>query len=316
MERVRGPGSSGLHLSTGLPAGAIIVQVSGWDLRALLERKASSYREQAQGERLEDAPVACDAPAPPSVKEAIRAARHSGLVPVIAEFKRRSPSEGDIRPLATVEEVVRSYAEGGACAVSVLTEREWFGGSREDLRKAVAASCLPCLRKDFVIFEEEVLEARKDGASAVLLVVRALALLGIDLAPLVEAAHRLGLEAIVEVANERELLMASEQLRTVGQARGSVILGVNRRDLVRLTVSRGFDVGLARVAKESFPEAPVVLESGVTGPEDARAALEAGYDAVLVGTALMRSSDPRSAVAALVGALKGIPTDPQPVAPA
>jgi indole-3-glycerol phosphate synthase len=201
---------------------------------------------------------------------------------VIAEFKRRSPSAGEIRPGATVAELVRAYDRGGAAALSILTEEAHFGGSLDDLREARDASDLPVLRKDFTIDPYQLYEAKAAGADAVLLVVGSLR--PNELGALHGVAGGLDLDAIVEVHDEEELETALEI--------DADIIGINNRNL------EDFRVDL-QTTFELLTDVPagktVVSESGI-GRRDQIEELEGvGVDAVLVGEALMRAADPEAA---------------------
>ncbi|MCG8468758.1 MAG: indole-3-glycerol phosphate synthase TrpC [Gemmatimonadetes bacterium] len=215
------------------------------------------------------------------------ALRKPSEVSVIAEFKRRSPSAGEINPYAQAGGVASVYEGAGASAVSVLTDEPYFGGSLDDLRAVRDAVGIPLLRKDFTLERVQLFEARAAGADAVLLIVRALS--PGKLAELIETSHELGLDAAVEAHDEREIDAALEA--------GARVIGVNARDLAT------FDVDLERSLAliETIP-APVtaIAESGIRGPDDAAAAGEAGADAILVGGWLMKS-DPQTGVEALVG---------------
>src|SRR6185312_4978732 len=213
---------------------------------------------------------------------------------VIAEFKRRSPSAGEMRPGADPEQIVGAYERGGASAVSVLTEQASFGGSLDDLRAARAVSGLPILRKDFVVDRYQLLEARLAGADAVLLIVAALS--DRELVALHADARALGLDALVEVHDAHELRRAL-QLEPA-------IVGINNRDL------RDFSVDLARtrVLRGAIPSGvAVVSESGIGSPQQLRELHREGVDAVLVGESLMRAADPVAALHALL-ALRGAGT--------
>ncbi len=215
--------------------------------------------------------------------------RGAGGVPgVIAEVKRRSPSRGPIRPDLPLEELVSSYEEGGACAVSVLTEPEFFGGSLEDLARAHEATALPLLRKDFILDPYQLLEARAYGASAVLLIAAILPRQG--LADLLAQAEGLGLDALVEVHDEAELEAAL-------QAK-AVIIGINNRDLRTLEV----DLETTRRLAPLVPrDRTLVSESGYYRRSQLSGLAELGVDAVLVGEALVREKDPRQALRRLTG---------------
>ena len=209
---------------------------------------------------------------------------------VIAEVKRRSPSQGAIR--ADLDPVVhaRAYVRGGAQAVSVLTDEVHFGGSLADLAAVAGAVTVPVLRKDFILDELQLLEARGAGASAVLLIVRILAPMPDRLPTLARAARGLGLGTLIEVHTERELEAAVA-------AQPSAV-GVNARDLGTFAVDlRAAEAVLARVP----PDLPAVGESGVESRADVERLAAAGADLVLVGTSVARAKDPEAAVRALCG---------------
>jgi indole-3-glycerol phosphate synthase len=198
---------------------------------------------------------------------------------VIAEFKRRSPSAGEIRAGATPAEIARAYEEGGAAALSVLTDEPHFGGSLADLREARAACALPVLQKDFIVDPYQLYEAAVAGADAVLLIVAALS--PDDLARLYEEARGLDLDCIVEVHSEEELESAL--------AGNAEVLGINNRDLDDFSV----DVG---TTFELMPDVPagktVVSESGIAERGTLEELERVGVDAVLIGESLMRAEDP------------------------
>jgi indole-3-glycerol phosphate synthase len=248
-------------------------------LAATRTRVAALQRSAADLERR----AAVAPPAPPFL-----GAFPKDTVGVVAEVKRRSPSEGAIR--ADLDPVVHAgaYVRGGAVAVSVLTDEIHFGGSLDDLARVAAAVPVPVLRKDFILDELQLLEARTVGASAVLLIVRAL-----DpgrLVALAAAARGLGLATLVEVHAEAELEAALAAQPTA--------VGVNARDLTSFAV----DLRAAeRVVGRVPPGVPAVAESGITGRADVERLAAAGADAVLVGASVARSSDPERAVRALTG---------------
>jgi indole-3-glycerol phosphate synthase len=209
-------------------------------------------------------------------------------VGVIAEIKRRSPSQGAIRPDLDPVAYARAYARGGAVAVSVLTDEAHFGGSLDDLSQVAGSVNLPALRKDFIIDETQVLEARAAGASAILLIVRVLT--ADRLGALVAAAARQGLGTLVEVHTGDELERAL--------AVGPTAIGVNARDLATFDVDlQGAQAILGQVP----PGIPVVAESGIAGRGDVEQLAAAGADLVLVGTSVARRGDPEVAVRGLVG---------------
>jgi indole-3-glycerol phosphate synthase len=201
---------------------------------------------------------------------------------VIAEYKRRSPSAGEIRSGVSVDEIVGAYERGGAAALSVLTEEDHFGGSLDDLRAARAVTDLPILRKDFTIDPYQVYEAKVYGADAILLVVGALS--DSALGSLYGIARQLELDAIVEVHDEEELERALEV--------DADVIGINNRDLTDFSVDLG-------VTFELLVDVPagktVVSESGIHTRADVEELERVGVDAVLVGEALMRAPDPEAA---------------------
>ncbi|TMB24763.1 MAG: hypothetical protein E6J65_11845 [Deltaproteobacteria bacterium] len=208
---------------------------------------------------------------------------------LIAEVKRASPSRGAINPGLDPARLAQAYALGGASAISVLTDRVHFGGSLDDLRVARAAAPLPVLRKDFIVTEFQVREARAYGADAVLLIAAAAPLA--TLRPLRQLARELGMAVLFEVHEESELDAA--------RACEPDLLGVNARNLKTLEVHPD---AFARVAPLAREIAPLVAESGVRTPEDARRLRALGASMLLVGEALSSAADPQSATRRLVQA--------------
>ena len=202
---------------------------------------------------------------------------------VIAEIKRRSPSAGDIdTSLDPVEQAV-AYSSGGAAAISVLTEPHFFGGSLDDLAAVAAAVDVPVLRKDFTRNAAQIWEARAFGADAVLLIVAALD--DASLASLVQVADEVGVTAIVEAHDVEEVGRALDA--------GATVVGVNNRDLTTFIT----DLSVAERAASALPADVVRIgESGVSSPEGAARMRNAGYDAILVGEALVRHPDPSAFV--------------------
>lgn len=207
---------------------------------------------------------------------------------VIAEIKRASPSRGDLAPSLDAVTQSRAYRDGGAAAVSVLTEPDRFKGDLDDLR-AVAGEGIPTLRKDFVIDPYQVWEAGEAGASAVLLIVAALE--QAVLRELMTTCDEAGLDALVEVHDEDEAATAIEA--------GARVIGINARDLRTFEVDRG---SFARIRPLLPKGVLAVAESGIRGPADVAAAARDGADAVLVGESLVTADDPRATVAMLVSA--------------
>jgi indole-3-glycerol phosphate synthase len=202
---------------------------------------------------------------------------------LIAEFKRRSPSAGEIRAGAGPAEIARAYEDGGAAALSVLTEADHFGGSIDDLQAARTACALPILQKDFIVDPYQLFEAAAGGADAALLIVAALR--QEDLAVLYDEARRLDLDVIVEVHKEQEL----ETALTVD----AEVLGINNRNLDDFTV----DVNTTFELITDVPAGKaVVSESGISDRSTLEELERVGVDAVLIGEALMRAEDPAAKV--------------------
>jgi indole-3-glycerol phosphate synthase len=214
----------------------------------------------------------------------------TGRVNVIAEFKRASPSKGEIRAGASVAETARAYERGGAAAMSVLTEEDYFRGSLRDLQEAKASTRLPVLRKDFIFEEYQVYESAAAGADALLLIVAALD--DEALARLLRLTEEdLGMDALVEVHTATELERAV--------AVGAHIVGVNNRDLRTFEVSLETSIELAGLAPA---ETLLVSESGLRGAGDVDRLRSYGFRAFLVGETLMRAENPETALRYLVGA--------------
>jgi indole-3-glycerol phosphate synthase len=222
----------------------------------------------------------------PGVAPPARAFPRAGL---IAEVKRASPSKGAINPGLDPARLAQAYQRGGAAAISVLTDRVHFGGSLEDLRAVRAAVSVPVLRKDFIVEDFQVREARAHGADAILLIAAAAPL--DTLRRLRALARELGLAVLFEVHDESELAAA--------RACEPDLLGINARDLKTLEVH---PETFARLAPLARGIAPLVAESGVRTPDDARGYRAGGADLLLVGEALSSAVDPESATRALVRA--------------
>jgi indole-3-glycerol phosphate synthase len=223
----------------------------------------------------------------PGIRRPFREAVGGDGLNIIAEFKRRSPSKGALREDLTASGVAQAYEAGGARALSVLTEEDFFGGHLGDLRQARAATRLPTLRKDFLVDPYQVWEAWIAGADAVLLIVAALG--EKDLRKLLDTALEAGLDPLVEVHDERELDTALTC--------GARLVGVNNRDLQTLEVS--LDTAL-RLAPHIPDDVVAVAESGISTGADVRRLRDAGYDAFLVGEHFMTAPDPGQAVKGLI----------------
>ena len=220
-------------------------------------------------------------------------AKLAATVGVIAEVKRRSPSQGAIRPDLDAVRFARSYEQGGAAAISVLTEERHFGGSLADLQRVAAAVSVPVLRKDFIIHDAQIHEARIAGASAVLLIARILE--PPQMRDLAAAIRECRMTPLIEVHDAHELDAAMSAQPEV--------LGVNARDLDTLAMN-------PRRAEEIMRRVPasvtLVAESGVQSRADVERLAACGADVVLVGTSVARQDDPEQAVRALTG-VKRVP---------
>ena len=255
-------------------------------LSEILDRKrevVARLRADPAAQKFRDLALAVRANAPPH--RLLRALQSkSKRVNVIAEFKRRSPSAGTICTDLSVTDVAIRYERGGGCAISVLTDEQYFGGSIHDLAAIRAVTALPLLRKDFILDEIQIYEAAAAGADAVLLIAAAL-----DDAALARlratAEDELGLDAVVEAHT-------SEELRRAVSA-GAKIIGVNNRDL------RTFRTSL-ETSERLIAEAPrdliMISESGLHSPKSLRHLKSLGFRGFLIGEALMRARDPEAAL--------------------
>jgi len=223
---------------------------------------------------------------PRGFARALRARSGRGMA-VIAELKKASPSKGLIREMFEPVEIALQLEAGGAAALSVLTDEKFFQGSLENLRRASAAVWLPCLRKDFMVDEFQMLEARANRADAILLIVAALT--DAELKRLRASARSYGLDVLCEVHDAEELERAKDL--------DCECVGVNSRDL------KTFEVSLDRTYEmaQRLPKSSVrVAESGIYTQADMRQLSAAGYDAFLIGESLMRESKPGGALASLL----------------
>ena len=219
-------------------------------------------------------------------------------VSVIAEIKRASPSKGSINPELSVGDQARAYETGGAAAISILTEPTRFSGSNDDLVAARTATDLPLLKKDFHVDPLQIIEAKSIGASAALVIVRAVP--PTTLRELLDVSRSIGIETLVEIRDERELDLAL--------AFGAKVIGVNNRDLETLAID-------PETAPRLLPLIPAdviaIAESGMRTAEDVKRVASAGADSVLIGSELSASANPEAAVRTLAavkrseGARKG-----------
>lgn len=261
---------------------------------SVLEEIVAHKRQEveARKRRLPLGEVEAAAGSGPAPRDFAAALRRPGLA-VIAEIKRRSPARGDLRTDINPEALARFYESAGASALSVLTDDHYFRGSDDDLRTARAAVSLPALRKDFTIDPYQVYEARALGADAVLLIVRSLSdrLLG----ELLALAADLGMAALVEVHDENELGRAV--------AAGATLIGVNNRNLDTLQVYPEISFRL----RPLIPTGTLaVSESGISTPELAGHLARTGYDALLVGEALVTATDPAAILQSLLRSGQGV----------
>jgi indole-3-glycerol phosphate synthase len=222
-----------------------------------------------------------------------RAALATPGISVVAEVKRASPAKGALRLDAVAASLAARYANGGAAAISVLTDQRYFRGCDDDLVAVRSSVAVPVLRKEFIIEPYQVYESRAIGADAILLIVRALRPL--ELRDLRDLAVELGLAVLIEVHTEPELENAL--------AMGADLIGINNRDLTRMVVDLSTTLRLRALVP---PGVVVVSESGIRGAADARALAGIGVDAMLVGEALVTATDPGRLIKAFIRA--GAPT--------
>jgi indole-3-glycerol phosphate synthase len=244
----------------------VMVRKASTDLR-LLERRAASHR-------------------PRGFEATLRLAAKSGPA-VIAELKKASPSRGLIRHKFDPAVLARSFEGAGAAALSVLTDSKFFQGSLADLTEASSNVRIPCLRKDFIVDEFQILEARAAGADAILLILAAHT--DAKIKPLFQEARRIGLDALCEVHDLDEVHRAAEL--------GATMIGVNSRNLHTMEIQ---PQTLIELVKWLPDQAVHVAESGIGNVDEIARLRSAGYDAFLVGEALMRQPDPAAALATLL----------------
>jgi indole-3-glycerol phosphate synthase len=251
-----------------------------------LDKILAAHREAARADKRDLGRLLAEAGRCPAPRGFNAALKSRPTVAVIAEIKRRSPSKGTLAPDLDPALLAKAYATAGAACLSVLTDAEFFGGSADDLAAARSAMDLPVLRKDFTVSPADVCDARLMGADAVLLIVAALS--AGELGELLGTARRLGLDALVEVHDEAEAELAL--------GAGAETIGVNQRDLVSFEVDTRRAV---RVAGSLPGHVTRVAESGVRHRDDVMRLADAGFDAVLIGEALVTAPCPGAALAAL-----------------
>ena len=253
-----------------------------------LDRIIADHRVRAASDGRATTGLAGQARSAPPTR-GFRSALAGGGLSVIGEIKRKSPSKGDLFSDLDPATLARQYVTGGAACLSILTDSEYFGGSPADLALARDAVAVPVIRKDFTVHDNDVHDARIMGADCLLLIVAALS--HGELEQFHGLAVEIGLEVLVETHDEAEVDRAI--------AVGASLVGVNQRDLFTFDV----DHERAKRVAGAIPEGIVsVCESGIRGPDDASSLAEIGYDAILVGEALVTSGDPLGAVRELVAA--------------
>jgi len=249
-------------------------------LKKIIARKWQEIEERSQKVSLAELQQQCNsASAPRGFVQAIEGRLARGESAVIAEIKKASPSKGVIRENFVPEQIAKSYEQGGATCLSILTDVDYFQGATEYLIQARAATKLPVIRKDFIIDEYQVYEARAMGADCILLIVAALE--DTRCIDLIQLAHQLGMDVLVEVHDKAELERALHY--------PVKLVGINNRNL------RSFEVSLNTTLEllEMIPqERIVVTESAIHTPEDVKLMRENGVNAFLVGEAFMRAEEP------------------------
>jgi indole-3-glycerol phosphate synthase len=253
-----------------------------------LDRILAAHRAAAHGELRSLSSLVNSASGMPPARGFRAVIEATPGLAVIAEIKRRSPSKGDLNATLDPAYVAMTYEDGGAECLSVLTDREFFGGSATDLTEARAVTKLPVLRKDFTVAPHDVCDARLMGADCVLLIAAALS--AAELHSFHDLATEIGLDALIEVHDERELEVAI--------AAGATLIGVNQRDLITFEVDHERALRMAAAIPAGVVK---VAESGVRGRADAMALHHAGYHAVLVGETLVTAADPIRTIHELKG---------------
>jgi len=259
-------------------------------MQSILETIVARKRKEVslQRERVPTAALEGRLATAPAVRDFFAAVSAAGPIRLIAEFKRKSPSAGEIRPGATVEEVVCGYASAGAAALSVLTDGWDFGGSLVDLESARIAVPLPVLRKEFIVDRYQVLEARAHGADAVLLIAECLD--DCRLRSLYREIIDLGMTPLVELHDEENLPRVLDL--------GATLVGVNNRNLRTMTT----DLDHVLRLRERVPaDVVLVAESGIRTRADVERLEAAGIGAMLVGESLLKAPHPGKAAATLLG---------------
>ncbi len=262
------------------------MSVEGTYLEKIIAAKRAELEGGRRAQNRPRAQLEAELASMPPTRDFESALRQGPGPRAIAEFKRASPSEGKIREPADPVAIASAYAEAGAAAISCLTDRH-FEGSLEDLQAVRRACELPVLRKDFLLRKEQLLESRLAGADAVLLICAALE--PPHLRDMIKEAHALGLHVLCEAHTENEVERAL--------AAGARIIGVNNRDLHSFEVDFERAIALRQAVPRRFT---YVAESGIKRRDEVQRLREAGVDAILVGTHLMRAEDPGVALSDLL----------------
>lgn len=254
-------------------------------LLKILAQKRLRLEEAKRRQSIDELRNVCDRRVPRGT-DFVAAITRKDRTNIIAEFKRASPSKGPINEKVTPENIAAAYEKGGAAAISILTEEDFFKGSLDDLETVGSTTHLPLLRKDFIFDKYQIYESAASGADAILLIVSALT--KHELIDMQELAHKNGLATLIEVHNRNELNVALET--------GAKMIGVNNRDLDTFKTS-------LNVSREMIKHVPrdivMVAESGISSREEIIELQDLGYSAFLIGESLMRSSDPENALKTL-----------------
>jgi indole-3-glycerol phosphate synthase len=211
---------------------------------------------------------------------------------IIGEFKRKSPSRGDINPGANIIEVAQGYQNAGVAAMSVLTDEEFFGGKNSDLQEVAGLLEIPLLKKDFIVDEYQVVEAKSTGSSAILLIASILSAKEVDI--LSRTALNLGMDILFEIHDKSDLDKISSNIK---------IIGVNNRNLKTFEVSLDNSSDLLKHLPQDCLK---VAESGFQTPEDVVRLFKNGYDAFLIGENFMKTADPGNSAAVFIDNLKSL----------
>lgn len=255
-------------------------------LNEIIARKKRDIMERTQQVPIRDLEASAHFEAPTySLRDCLR----SGNKNVIAEFKRQAPTSGVLHPNASVTRVVRGYAAAGAAAVSILTDNPFFGAQPDDLQQAAAIKSVPLLRKDFIVDEYQVLEAKAMGADVILLI--ASILTASEVRSLSQLARSIGLEVLLEIHQQDELEKCVDTID---------LIGVNNRNLETFDIDLDHGIRLLSALPDGLP---AISESGIHTVSDGVKMLQAGYQALLIGTQFMRTPEPEKSFESFATAL-------------